>query len=49
MNTWLPAATLQRLRDVEQWLRREVRMHFNMLTRFREEHRRRGPERHFTL
>jgi hypothetical protein len=45
MKTWLPAATLHRLRDAEQWRRREVRMHFNMLKRLREERRRRGPER----
>jgi hypothetical protein len=45
MKTWLPAATLHRLRDAEQWRRREVRMHFNILKRFREEQRQRrtGP------
>jgi hypothetical protein len=37
MKTWLPAVTLQRLEDAEQWRRREVRMHFNMLKRLREE------------
>jgi hypothetical protein len=45
MRTWLPAATLHRLQDAEQWRRREVRLHFRMLERFREEQRRRGPER----
>jgi hypothetical protein len=47
MKTWLPSVTLQRLQDAEQWRRREVRMHFNMLERLREEqHRRRtGPAR----
>jgi hypothetical protein len=45
MKTWLPAATLHRLRDAEQWRRREVRMHFNMLERLREERSRRGAER----
>jgi hypothetical protein len=48
MKTWLPSVTLQRLQDAEQWRRREVRMHFNMLKRFREEQRRRRAERHFT-
>jgi hypothetical protein len=43
MKTWLPAATLQRLCDAEQRRRREVRMHFQMPKRFREEQRRRGP------
>jgi hypothetical protein len=37
MKTWLPAVTRQRLEDAEQWRRREVRMHFNMLKRCREE------------
>jgi hypothetical protein len=45
MKTWLPAATLHRLRDAEQWRRREVRMHFRMLERCREEQSRRGAER----
>jgi Tfp pilus assembly protein PilN len=49
MKTWLPSATLQGLRDAEQWRRREVRMHFQMLKRFRDEQRRRRAERHFTL
>jgi hypothetical protein len=48
MKTWLPSVTLQRLQDAEQWRRREVRMHFNMLKRFRGEQRRRRWERHFT-
>jgi hypothetical protein len=46
MKTWLPADTLKRLQVAEQWRRREVRMHFRMLKRFREEQRRRGAERH---
>jgi hypothetical protein len=37
MKGWLPAVTLRRLEDAEQWRRREVRMHFRMLKRFREE------------
>jgi Tfp pilus assembly protein PilN len=41
MKTWLPAATLQRLHDAEQWRRREVRMHFQTLKRVRDEQRRR--------
>jgi hypothetical protein len=46
MKTWLPAPTLHRLRDAGQWRRREVRMHFNMLKRLREEQQRRqGAER----
>jgi hypothetical protein len=45
MKTWLPPVTLQRLQDAEQWRRREVRMHFRMLERLREERRRRGAER----
>jgi hypothetical protein len=45
MKTWLPLVTLHRLEDAEQWRRREVRMHFRMLERLREEQRRRGPER----
>jgi hypothetical protein len=49
MKTWLPAVTLQRLRDAEQWRRREVRMHYRMLERLRDEQRRRRAERHFTL
>jgi hypothetical protein len=44
-----PAPTLHRLRDAEHWRRREVRMHYNMLERFRDEQSRPGPERHFTL
>jgi hypothetical protein len=39
MKTWLSAVTLQRLEDAEQWRRREVRMHFRMLERIREEQR----------
>jgi hypothetical protein len=49
MKTWLPAATLHRLRDAEQWRRREVRLHFRMLKRFRDEQRRLRSDRHFTL
>jgi hypothetical protein len=43
MKTGLPSATLQRLQDAEQWRRREVQLHFNMLKRFREEQRRMVP------
>jgi hypothetical protein len=47
MKAWLPAPTLHRLRDAEQWRRREIKMHFRMLERLREEQRRRptGPTR----
>jgi hypothetical protein len=44
MKTWLPSVTLQRLQDAEQWRRREVRMHFRMLERLREEQQRRQGE-----
>jgi hypothetical protein len=49
MKTWLPSVTLQRLQDAEQWRRREVRMHYRMLERLRDEQSRRRAERHFTL
>jgi hypothetical protein len=39
MKSWLPSETLKRPRDAEQWRRREVRLHFGMLKRFREEQR----------
>jgi hypothetical protein len=35
MKTWLPAETLKGLRQAEAWRRREVRLHFQMLERFR--------------
>jgi hypothetical protein len=37
MKAWLPPATLHRLRDAEQLRRREVKMHYRMLERLREE------------
>jgi hypothetical protein len=48
-KTWLPAETLKGLREAETWRRGEVRSHFQVLERFREEQRRRRAERHFTL
>jgi hypothetical protein len=39
MKTWLPAETLNRLREAEAWRRGEVRLHFKLLERFREEQR----------
>jgi hypothetical protein len=42
-------ATLKGLHDAEEWRRGEVRLHFQVLERFREEQRRRRAERHFTL
>jgi hypothetical protein len=44
-----PAETLEGLREAEAWRRREVRLHFRMLERFREQQRRLRAERHFTL
>jgi hypothetical protein len=41
MKTWLPAETLGGLREAEAWRRGEVRLHFQVLERFREEQRRR--------
>jgi hypothetical protein len=35
-SSWLPAATLHKLRDAEQWRRRELRTHYRMLKRLRE-------------
>jgi hypothetical protein len=49
MKTWLRAETLRGLRQAEAWRRREVRLHFHVLERFREEQCRRREERHFTL
>jgi hypothetical protein len=49
MKTWLPAETLGRLREAEAWRRGEVRLHFQVLECFREEERRRGAGRHFTM
>jgi hypothetical protein len=48
MRTWLSSEALKRLRDAEEWRRGEVRLHFQVLARFREEQRRRREERHFT-
>jgi hypothetical protein len=39
MKTSLPAKMLAARRDAEAWQRREVRLHFQVLERFREEHR----------
>jgi hypothetical protein len=41
MKTWLPEETRKGLRDAEARRRREVRLHFQVLERFREEQRRR--------
>jgi hypothetical protein len=40
MKSWLPAETLKGLRQAEKWRREEVRLHFQVLERFREEQRR---------
>jgi hypothetical protein len=45
MKSWLPAETLKGLLQAEAWRRRDVRMHFQVLNRFREEQRRRREER----
>jgi hypothetical protein len=39
MKTWLRAETLRGLRQAEAWRRREVRLHFQLLERFRDEQR----------
>jgi hypothetical protein len=49
MKTWLLPETLKGLRQAEAWSRGEVRLHFQVLKRFREERCRRREERHFTL
>jgi hypothetical protein len=49
MKTWIREETRRGLRDTEEWRRGEVRLHFQVLERFREEQRRRRAERHFTL
>jgi hypothetical protein len=36
--TWLQAQTLKGLRPAVVWRRGEVRLHFDVLERFREEH-----------
>jgi hypothetical protein len=41
MKTWIREETLKGLRDAEDWRRGEVRLHFHVLERFREEQRRR--------
>jgi hypothetical protein len=40
MKTWLPTETLKGLRQAEGWRRRDVRLHFQVLERFREQRRR---------
>jgi hypothetical protein len=49
MKTGIPEETRRGLREAEAWWRGEVRLHFQVLERFREEQRRRRAERHFTL
>jgi hypothetical protein len=49
MKTWIREETRRGLREAEEWRRGEVRLHFQVLERFREEERRREAERHFTL
>jgi hypothetical protein len=49
MKTWIREETRRGLRDAEEWRRGEVRLHFQVLERFREEHRQRTAERRFTL
>jgi hypothetical protein len=39
MKSWLPAAALNGLREAETWRRGQVRWHFQVLERFREEQR----------
>jgi hypothetical protein len=41
MKTWVREETLKGLRDAEDWRCGEVRLHFHVLERFREEQRRR--------
>jgi hypothetical protein len=49
MKTWVSEETRRGLGEAEEWRRGEVRLHFQVLERFREEQRRRCEERHFTL
>jgi hypothetical protein len=49
MKTWIREETRRGLRDAKDWRRGEVRLHFQVLERFREEQRRRREQRHFTL
>jgi Tfp pilus assembly protein PilN len=44
MKTWIREETRRGLRDAEDWRRGEVRLHFQVLERFREEQRRRHEE-----
>ena len=37
MKTWLPAETLERLRQAEGWRRGEVRVRHHIMKRFRED------------
>jgi hypothetical protein len=48
MKTWVREETRRGLREAEEWRRGEVRLHFQVLERFREEQRRRQAERHLT-
>lgn len=47
MKTWLPEETLRGLREAEEFRRRQVRLHFTILERFRAKQRQRGVERTF--
>jgi hypothetical protein len=49
MKTWIREETRRGLREAEDWRRERVRFHFEVLERFREEHRQRTAERRFTL
>jgi hypothetical protein len=44
MKTWIREETRRGLREAEDWRRGEVRLHFHVLERFREEQRRRRAE-----
>ncbi len=47
MKSWLPEETLRGLRETEEFRRRQVKLHFTILERFREKQRQRGAERTF--
>jgi hypothetical protein len=43
-ETWVPEETRRGLREAEEWRRGEVRLHFQVVERFREEQRWRREE-----
>jgi hypothetical protein len=49
MKTWIREETRRGLHEAEEWRRGEIRLHFQVLERFRAQQLRRGAERHLTL